>query len=537
MRPLLELVNTTVLIFGSGNKRAKLALRRIRVNVSLPTATAIVISAAISMAQSEHNEVNPTDQPAPANAEAPVSSAPKFDLSGLIKSRVADKDDLFAEKINPKFIQVLKTIGFNRNYVRGEGSHLWDADGNRYLDLLSGYGMFNMGRNHPVIKQAIRDYLDINDPWKLQMGSSLLPALLAEKLLTYAPHLDKVQFANSGAECNEAALKFARCSTGRERIIYCERAFHGLTYGSLSLNGCDSFRTGFQTMLPGPVSIPLNDLDALERELKAHPTAAFFVEPVQGKGVHRADDEFLLGAQELCRKHGALLVLDEVQCGMGRTGKMFAYQHIEGLEPDMILVSKSLSGGMVPVGAVMYRDQTYKKVFSSLDRCVVHSSTFCQGGLAMTCGLAAFHVIESEGLIEKGARQSERLLNGLRAMIAKYELLHEVRGTGMMIGIELGSPKSLGLKSAWKLIHAADKGLFPQALIMPLLDKHRIITQVAGHNMDVIKLLPPLTMTDEDTDWFLSAFEDVLAECHKFPGPAWTTATHLLKFAATGKRS
>lgn len=459
-----------------------------------------------------------------------------FDLKQVVANRQDDMFELFGSHVNPKLVQVLKTIGFDRHYVRGEGSYLWDKDGNRYLDLLSGYGMFNVGRNHPVIKKAIRDYLELDDPWKIQMGATLLPGLLAEKLLTYAPHLDKVQFANSGAECNEAAMKFARCSTGREKILYCNRAFHGLTYGALSMNGCHSFRDGFVSFLPGPTGIPFGDLDALEKELSTSPVAALFIEPVQGKGVYPASAEYLLAAQALCRRYGAKLVLDEVQTGMGRTGKMFAYQQVEGLEPDMLLVSKSLSGGMVPVGAVLMREQIYRKVFSSMDRCVVHSSTFCQGGLAMTCGLAVLDILERENMVENARRQGERLLKGLKDLIPKYELLKDVRGQGLIIGIELGAPKSLGMKAAWKMIHAADGGLFPQALIMPALDKHRILTQVAGHNMDVIKLLPPLTLTNEDTDHFLNAFEDVLAECHKFPGPAWSTASHLVKFAV-GARS
>lgn len=463
------------------------------------------------------------------------SAASTFDLRKLVEDRGAEMMDLFSEHVNPRLVQVLKTIGFDRRYVRGQGAYLWDEKGTRYLDLLSGYGMFNVGRNHPVIKKAIRDYLDLDEPWKIQMGATLLPGLLAEKLLSLTPHLSKVQFANSGAECNEAAMKFARCSTGRDRVLYCKRAFHGLTYGALSMNGCNSFRQGFGTFMPGPASVPFGDIDALERELKAAPVAGFFIEPVQGKGVYPAETEYLLAAQELCRKHGTLLVVDEVQTGLGRTGKMFAHQHAPGLEPDMVLVSKSLSGGMVPVGAVLMREQIYKKVFSSLDRCVVHSSTFCQGGLAMACGLAALDVIEKEDLVGNAARKGERIMSGLKALIPKYELLHEVRGRGLIIGIELGKPKSLALRSAWAAMHAADGGLFPQAILMPLLDRHHMLAQVAGHNLDVIKILPPLIITDEDADAFLAAFEEVLAECHKFPGPAWSTASHLLKFAV-GKR-
>ncbi len=375
----------------------------------------------------------------------------------------------------------------------------------------------------------------MHDPWKVQLGASLLPGLLAERLLGYAPHLSKVQFTNSGAECTEAAMKFVRCATGRPRILYCDRAFHGLSYGSLSMNGCASFREGFGEFLPGVDAVPFNDLDAMAGELAKADVAGVFLEPVQGKGVFPASDDYLLGVQELCQKHGTLLVLDEVQTGMGRTGRMFAFQGVPSLQPDLLLVSKSLSGGMVPVGAVLMREEIYTGVFSSLDRCVVHSSTFGQGGLAMACGLAALDILESEQLPANAARQGQAIIAGLNEMAGKYELLKEVRGVGLMIGIELGQPKSLGMKSAWKLIHAADGGLFPQSIIMPLMDNYRILTQVAGHNMDIIKLLPPLTITDADTSYFLEAFEAVLSDCHRFPGPAWTTASKLIKFAVTGR--
>ncbi len=459
----------------------------------------------------------------------------EFDLSKLVESRRSEQFDLFENHVNPKLVKVLRTIGFARQYVRAEGCYLWDKDGNRYLDFLSGYGLFNVGRNHPVIQKTVRDYLDLMDPWKVQLGATLLPGLLAEKLLSFAPHLSKVQFTNSGAECTEAAMKFVRCATGRERILYCDRAFHGLSYGSLSMNGCASFREGFGSFLPGVSSIPFADLDAMKNELAKGDVAGVFLEPIQGKGVFPADHEYLLGVQELCSKHGTRLVLDEVQTGMGRTGKMFAFHGVAGLEPDMILVSKSLSGGMVPVGAVMMREEIYSGVFSSLDRCVVHSSTFGQGGLAMACGLAAVDILERENLPDNAAKQGKTLLTGLQEMAERYELLSEVRGKGLMIGIELGQPTSFVMKSAWNLIHAADAGLFPQSIIMPLMDNYRILTQVAGHNMDIIKLLPPLTLTDEDTSYFLEAFDEVLASCHKFPGPAWSTASKLIKFALKGR--
>jgi len=454
-----------------------------------------------------------------------------FNIKEIVSDRISERAELYRSYVNPKFTKAMETIGFDRDFVRGEGNYLWDRNDNKYLDFITGYGMFNMGRNHPVIKKAIRDYLEMNDTWKISMSSTLLPGLLAEKLLEFVPHLDKVYFGNSGTECVETALKFARKTTGREAIVYCNRAFHGLSYGSLSVNGSDKFRDGFESFLPGPVKVPLNDISALEQIFRTHSPAGVIVEPVQGKGVYPADPEYLLTVQKLCREHDSIFILDEVQTGMGRTGKLFAYQHVPDLEPDMVLVSKSLSGGMVPVGAVLMTEHIYKSVYSSLDKCVVHSSTFGGGGLPMVCGLAALHVIEKEQLTENAAEQGKYMISKMEEMIPEYELLKEIRGQGLMIGIEFGKPKSMTLKTAWSMIHAADRDLFPQAVIMPLMDEHHILTQVAGHHIDVIKLLPTLTITREDADWFLEAFKDTMDKVHRPGGPLWSTFRHLARFA------
>jgi len=462
-----------------------------------------------------------------------VETTSDFDLKKLLSERRSEKSQLFSDYVNPQLGKVLKTIGFDRKYVRGSGSYLWDEEGHKYLDFITAFGMFNMGRNHPVIKKTVRDYLDADDPWKIALGLTPLPGLLAEALLKRVPHLDKVYFGNSGTESVETALKFARATTGRETVVYFNRGFHGLTYGSLSLNGSHHFRDGFVSFLPGPVNAPLNDLDALEKLFNQKEVAAIILEPIQGKGVFPANPDFLKGAQELCRKHGAIFIMDEIQTGIGRTGKLFSYQHVEGLEPDMVLVSKSLSGGMVPVGAVLMTDKIYSSVYSSMDRCVVHSSTFGTGGLPMACGLASLHIIEDENLIENAAQQGAYIMDGLNAMIPDYEMLKDVRGQGLMIGIEFGKPSSFTLKTQWSMIHAADQGLFPQAVAMPLLDEHHILTQASGHNQDIIKLLPPLTINRSDADWFLDAFRVTMDGIHRFGGSVWKTAKNLAKFATT----
>ncbi|MCC5794075.1 MAG: aspartate aminotransferase family protein [Chromatiales bacterium] len=446
-----------------------------------------------------------------------------LDIRRLIEQESGNNYSLHAQHVNPRFARVLKTIGFDRCYGRALGSHLWDLEGTRYLDMISGYGMFALGRNHPGVRQAIQDFLDLEYVSLVQMEAPLLSGLLARELKKRVPtELDTVYFTNSGTEGVETAIKFARCATGRPAILFCKSAFHGLSNGSLALNGDDTFRKGFAPFLPETRRIPFNDLAALEQALAAGDVAAFVVEPVQGKGVNVPADDYLSQAAELCRRHGALLVADEVQSGMGRTGRFLACEHdTAGVVPDILVLSKALSGGYVPVGAVMTRRSVYDRVFSSLERAVVHSSTFGQGSLAMVAGLATLAAYDEEDVIPHAARMGAYLRQRLDGMVGRFQFLKSVRGRGMMIGIELGEPVSFRLRTAWSMVHRMDASLFPQALIMPLLDEHHVITQVAGHHMDVIKLLPPLNLSQEDADWFLDAFKQVLGQLERFPGPAW----------------
>ncbi len=444
---------------------------------------------------------------------------------------LSQQHDLYARHLNPQFVKVLRTIGYDKNYVRAEGQYLWDADGNRYLDFLSGYGVFTMGRNHPKIKAALHAALDADYASMVQMDAPLLAAQLAERLLGKMPgKVDTVFFTNSGAEANEAAIKFAKCATARSRILYLDHAFHGLTNGALSCNGNDEFRSGFEPLLPHMDAIPTDDIAAIEKELAKKDVAGFIFEPIQGKGVYLAKADYFPAAQELCRKYGTLMIADEVQSGLGRTGRWFAYEHY-GIEPDIITVAKALSGGFVPVGACCYPRAVYDKVFHKMDRCVVHSNTFGRNAMAMSAGLAALDVIETEGILEKAALRGEELVGGMRAMMSEFEMLSDVRGKGMMIAIEFARPKSFVLRTGWDLIHKANKGLFGQMVVVPLMGKYRILTQVTGHNVDVVKLLPPAVITTEDVTYFLESFRTVMQDCHRFPGGAWEVAAQLAKQA------
>lgn len=457
-----------------------------------------------------------------------------LDIARLIADREGENYALHTAHVNPRFAKVLRTIGFDRCYTKAQGSYLWDQAGRQYLDLISGYGMFALGRNHPAIRQSLQDFVALDYPSLVQMDAPLLSGLLAEELKKRVPEeLDTVYFTNSGTEGVETAIKFARCATGRPAIIYCQHAFHGLSIGSLSINGDETFRAGFAPFLPDCRAIRFDDLAALERALSSGDAAAFIVEPVQGKGVQIPGSGYLRQAAELCRRHGTLFVADEVQTGLGRTGRFLALEHDGIISPDILVLSKALSGGYVPVGAVMTTRAIYDRVFSSLERSVVHSSTFGQGSLAMVAGLATLAALDDENAIQNAEHVGAHLLKGLTAMLPRFEFLKAVRGQGCMIGIELGMPSRLALKTAWAVVHKMDRSLFPQAVVIPLLDDHGIITQVAGHHMDVIKLLPPLNLSVEDADRFLNAFASVLTGLEQFPGPVWDLLTRIGKFSLT----
>ncbi len=452
-------------------------------------------------------------------------------LKQLLTDHQGSQHDLYADQINPQLVRVLRTIGFDKNYVRGHGALLYDADNNDYLDLLSGYGVFALGRSHPEIRQVLHEALDIDYPNMIQMDAPLIAGLLAKKLTRLMPDpIDTVFFTNSGAEANEAAIKFAKKSTGRNRIVYWDHAFHGLTNGALSLNGGTDFKRDFGPLLPECTMIPMGDIDALKKELETSDVAAFICEPIQGKGVYYAETQFYQEAQRLCRKYGTLLICDEVQSGLCRTGKMFAYEHF-GIEPDMICIAKALSGGFIPIGALCYSKKIYHKVYKNMEECVVHSNTFGRNIMACAAGLATLEIMERDRLADNARIMGQKIMDGLTSLVDKYEMLSDIRGKGLMIGIEFCEPKSLRLKTGWKLIHALNAGLFSQMIIIPLMTDHRILTQVAGHNMDIIKLLPPLIIDDTHVNRFLNAFEDVVKQCHRFPGTAWQVGKDLAKAA------
>jgi ornithine--oxo-acid transaminase len=429
-----------------------------------------------------------------------MGTSEPFDLGEILRQRGGQRYELHA-------------IGFDRVYVRGAGAYLYDDEGRDYLDMLAGFGVFALGRHHPVVRQAVHDALDADLADLTQFDAPPLAGPLAEALLQHVPHLDRVYFSNSGTEAVEAALKFARYATRRRRIVYCAHAFHGLTAGSLSVNGAKDFRKGFGPLLPD-TAIPFGDLAALKRELARGDVAAFLVEPIQGKGVAVSPPGFLAAAQRVLHADGALLIADEVQCGVGRTGDFFAFQH-DGVEPDLVATAKALSGGYVPIGATLGREEIFAKVYSSMDRVLVHDSTFGSNAQAMAAGLATLHVLEHEDIVENARTVGTELRRRLTELADRYELIGEVRGRGLMIGIEFRAPSSLRLRAHWAALQLARRGLFAQTVVHALFHRHRILTQVSGDHIEVIKLIPPLMIGEREVDRFVAAFVDVMDDAHR----------------------
>jgi ornithine--oxo-acid transaminase len=432
------------------------------------------------------------------------------EVAALLKRRGGEAMALNQRHLNPKLGRVVHTLGFDREWVEGHGAYLIDSSGQRYLDLLSGYGVFALGRNHPYVRDQLQGVLAADTPNMPQLGVSTLAGVLAEKLIARSPSpLDAVLFTNSGTESVEAAIKLARAATGRTRIIYCDRGFHGLSMGSLSVNGNEEFTERFGPLLPGCERVPFGELEALERELARGDVAAFIAEPVQGKGVYVAPPGYLKGAESLCRDAGALLIADEVQTGLGRTGRFLALEHW-GVEPDMVTIAKSLSGGYVPAGALLASRSVFDATFDSMERSVVHGSTFGGGDLAAAAGLATLTVLQRDGLVDRAAELGELLMRLTRPLVDEFEIVREVRGLGMMWAIELGPPTGRTARRLWEAIERRQPGLFAQMVIVPLFHEHQILTQVAGHHMNVVKALPPLISLEDDLRRFADALRDVL---------------------------
>jgi acetylornithine/succinyldiaminopimelate/putrescine aminotransferase len=444
-------------------------------------------------------------------------SEPLASVSSIIASRTGEEMALNDRHLNPQMSRILRTLGFDKVWTGGDGAFLIDDTGERYLDLFGGYGVFAVGRNHPEVRAAIEQVLAAKSGNLPQLGVTLLSGVLAEQLLQRAPgSVAAMVPANTGTEAVEVAIKVARAATGRPRVLFAEHAFHGLTLGSLSLNGNDEFREGFGPLLPGCEPVPFGDADALRVELERDDVAAVVLEPIQGKGVNLPPPGYLAEVQRLCRAAGTLFVCDEVQTGIGRTGRFLALEHWE-LEPDMVCLAKALSGGFVPIGALLVSRAAFDRVFDGMERAVRHGSTFGGNDLAAAAALATLSIVEREGLVERADRLGARLLELTRPLVEEFETVREVRGAGLMWAIEFGPPAGGLGRRLWERVEGRQPGLFSQLVTVPLFHRHRIMVQVAGHHMNVIKALPALTVEESEIERFADALRETVAEAERYP--------------------
>jgi ornithine--oxo-acid transaminase len=427
-------------------------------------------------------------------------------------------------------VRLLDTLAMNVRYTRCSGTTLYAEDGRHFLDFLSGYCVHNVGHNHPAIIAALQEELGREGPGMLQSHVPELAGELAARLCERAGgRLSKVFFCSSGSEGVEAAIKFARARTHRNGLLYAEGAFHGLTNGALSLMGSQFWRQGFGKLLPDCEPVTFGDLEGLRVKLASKRFAALILEPIQAEaGIVLPDPGYLAEAHALCRRYGTLLVLDEVQTGLGRTGKFLAAHHY-GVQPDMVVLAKALSGGLIPVGALMMTDEVYGAVYDSLKRSMIHASTYSENALAMRAGLATLAVLDDEKLCERSAELGEYLRASLRTALSGYEMIAGVRGQGLFCGVEFVAPRGLRRRAAFETFRAVHPGMFGQMVVMNLFQRG-VLTQITGNNFMVLKVAPPLVITKPEIDEFVRLARETVEAVHS-SGKFWTDALGMARRA------
>lgn len=401
----------------------------------------------------------------------------------------------YGSYVNESMARLYRFMGFTTLEWTARGATITDIQGQEFIDCGS-YGVFFHGHNHPRVVEAVKEQLD-----RMALSGRTLPhkpvADLGRMLAERTPgDLQYTFFCNSGAEAVEGALKLARAYKKKPGFISTEGAFHGKTFGALSASGRELYRKPFYPLVPGFTHVPYGDADAIARAIDEN-TAAVILEPIQGEnGVVVPPDDYLPRVRRICDEKGVLLILDEVQTGMGRTGRLWAFEHW-GIVPDILTMAKALGGGVMPIGAFM----STPEIFSVFDENpYIHSSTFGANQLACSAGIAALRTIEEEGLLEQATRKGERILTTLRSLAKDYpDVIRQVRGKGLLIGIELVSEGASGL------------------MISELIDR-KVIVIHSLNNPRVIRISPPAVITDSQIDQVLEAVAAGVARAHELGG-------------------
>lgn len=416
--------------------------------------------------------------------------------------------DLYARHINRFIVDTVVPLQLVRKYVRAQGIYLWDDEGNKYYDFFNGYGCLNLGHNHPRIMNAIQKALEQQIPMIHQLVPSSLAAALAHNLAALLPGpLEAFYFQNSGSEAIEASIKLVRNYTGRKYLLAADSGFHGMTLGALSLTGLSHYRIPFGPLLPFIQHVPFGQIEPLAEELKSKKYAAVYLEPIQGRGgINVPPADYLAKVRQLCDRYGTLFVLDEVQTGMGRTGKMFAFEHYH-VVPDILIISKSLGGGVMPISACITTKKIWQKVYGSLEKFLLHSSTFSANTMACICGLATISIMAEEKTCENCTRQGQYFKVELLRLQEKYPVIAEIKGMGLMIGINFDFSNRNPLNNLTEHLSKKISAKVVTAYIASrLLNEYNIIVPTSLADNYIIRVFPPLNVTKEEIDYFITSF-------------------------------
>ena len=420
----------------------------------------------------------------------------------------------YARHVNPAFIELLNVLGYGRLYSRALDVWVWDHAGTKYLDCLAGFGSINLGHNHPRLAARLSAFLQAEAPNHFHIGPSPYMAALAAQLAT--DELEVTLFCNSGAEAVEAALKLARAATGRRKFVYCSGGYHGTTLGALGVMGDERKRAAF---VPDSehIEVPFGDLSALKHVL-GRDVAAFIAEPIQGEGGVRVPPAgYLEEAKALCRRHGVLFILDEVQTGIGRTGTLYAE-----IIPDVRVLAKALGGGIASIGAALTTRELHRKAYGSMARFDWHSSTFGGNSFACVAAKETLRIVDDEKLAANAAARGAQLISGLRERLADHPYIRDIRGCGLLVGVEIG-PADNG----W-LGGLASKKVFGHWVSLKLLERG-IICQPAALRWDVLKIEPPLSIREAEVSHFVETLAAIFADYRNLPALVADVAKRLAR--------
>ena len=463
------------------------------------------------------------EQPTLDAAKAPRAKTEKPKLLSVDQAKALElpqMTDLFTQHLNPGQLHFMKLLGFHKIKVeRAEGMYYYDQNGRKILDFFGGFGSLAFGHNHPRIIEARKTFQDEKRHEIAIAFMSQYATALAHNLAACSPgDLDMVFLGSSGSEAMEAAIKVAERAAGpqKPKVVYAENSFHGKTKGVLSITDGSLYRGQFK-LVDNTVRVPFGDIEAIENAFRSDPEIGVIVlETVQGGGgIIQADAAFWQKLRQLCDQYGVLWVADEVQCGLGRTGKFYAFEHY-GVVPDVTALAKSLGGGKTAMAAMIARREVYMKAYGTPKTAMIHAmATF--GGIGEACitSIEALNVLYDEGLIDRTAEVGDYLLDQLRILQARYpSLIKEVRGQGMMVGLEFhdfSQTMPLVLRPAIAMLDDKLKGSLPGFIGSHLLRDHGVLVAFTEYNRNVIRLEPPLICEQEHVDQFIAALDEVMS--------------------------